>query len=125
MTTTDPRPVHLWNGGSYTGTECRTAWDKVTFPEGPDPVTTEVEDTTCRSCRNRMVAEGRCPACGEYRLAWSAGPVKLNTVADGRLTMRDVETQFYLGCNECSETLITGVTADQVLPLLNGARWRP
>lgn len=91
----------------------------------PREVTHNLDRMGCPDCRRALVARGVCPACGGYRLAWSAGPVKLNTIADGRLTMRDVETQFYLGCDECSETLITGVTADQVLPVLNDARWRP
>lgn len=119
------RPVHLRNGSSYTGTECRQAWDSVAFPEGPDPMTTDVDKVTCRPCKTRMVAEGQCSACGAYRLVWSAGPVKLAPVVDGRLTMRDVETQFYLGCEECSETLIHSVSADEVARFLTSRRWRP
>lgn len=118
------QPTHLAEAGSFTGNRCRTAWDNVRFTE-PDPVTEELDEVTCKPCRAWMVKEGQCPECGEYALRWSAGPVKLNTVADGRLTMRDVETQFYLGCESCSETLITGVSADQVLPLMNSRRWRP
>lgn len=91
----------------------------------PGSLVTDVEDMTCRDCRASLIARGICPACGEARLAWSAGPVKLTSVVDGRLTMGDVETQLYLGCEECSETLITGVTVDQVLPFLNESRWRP
>lgn len=91
----------------------------------PREVTYDLEGMGCADCRRALVARGVCPECGEKRLAWAAGPVKLNTIADGRLTMRDVETQLYLGCEECSETLIHSVTVDQVLPFLNEARWRP
>lgn len=116
--------VHLGERASFTGNRCRSAWDGEKY-DGPDPVTDEVDEVTCRGCKDRMVAEGQCPECGEYALRWSAGPVKLNTVADGRLTMRDVETQFYLGCESCSETLIHSVSVEQVLPLMNSRRWRP
>lgn len=119
------QPTHLAERASYTGNRCRTPWDNVAFPERSDPLTEELDEVTCKACRAWLIKEGQCPECGEYALRWSAGPVKLNTVADGRLTMRDVETQFYLGCESCSETLITGVSADQVLPLMNSRRWRP
>ena len=91
----------------------------------PGSLVVDLEAVTCRDCRASLVARGVCRECGSTTLVWSAGPVKLNSVADGRLTVRDVETQLYLGCEECSETLITGVTVDQVLPVLNEARWRP
>jgi len=119
------RPIHLSNLSSYTGTECRQAWDNVAFPEGPDPLTVHIDQVTCQPCKRSMVAEGQCSNCGSYALRWSAGPVKVSQVPDGRLTMHDVETQFCLGCEFCSETFITGVTADQVLPLMNKKRWRP
>jgi hypothetical protein len=116
--------VHLAETGSYTGNRCRSAWDSEKYT-GPDPVTDELDEVTCRPCKARMVADGQCPECGTWRLVWSAGPVKLAPVSDGRLTMRDVETQFYLGCEECSETLIHSVSADQVAAFLTTRRWRP
>jgi hypothetical protein len=67
----------------------------------------------------------RCPKCGSLLLAWAAGPVKLNTVPDGRLAMHEVETQFYLSCEECSETLISGVCPDRVAEALSALNWRP
>lgn len=110
---------HLYAEKGYAITECGLV------AVIPRDVTHELEGMGCTDCRRALVARGVCPECGEKRLAWAAGPVKLNTVVDGRLTMRDVETQLYLGCEECSETLIHGVSVDQVLPLLNEARWRP
>lgn len=91
----------------------------------PGSLVSEVEDMTCRACRDSLVARGICPNCGEKTLVWSAGPVKLTQVADGRLTMRDVETQFYLGCETCSETLINQVEPDAVAAFLTSAGWRP
>jgi hypothetical protein len=116
--------VHLGNTGSFTGNECRTPWDDTKYT-GPDPTTDELDEVTCKACRAWMVKEGRCPECGSYTLEWSAGPVKLNSVVDGRLTMRDVETQFYLGCARCSETLIHGVQPDDVAAYLTARRFRP
>lgn len=109
---------HLLASGDYL-TECSLT---VAIPAS---LMTELEDVTCDDCRRSLVVQGVCPECGEKALAWSAGPVKLTPVVDGRLTMRDVETQLYLGCESCSETLISGVTIDQVLPMLNETRWRP
>lgn len=110
---------HLILESGYALTECGLT------AAVPGTLTNLLERMTCRDCRAALVRKGTCPECGEARLVWSAGPVKLNTVADGRLTMRDVETQFYLGCEECSETLIHSVSADQVAVFLTGQRWRP
>jgi len=119
------QPIHLRNGSSYTGAECRGTWDDELYPEGPTELVTELDQVTCRACKDHMVAEGQCSACGSYRLVWSAGPVKLNGIVDGRLTMHDVETRFYLGCEECSETLIHNVSPDEVAAALTVRRWRP
>lgn len=91
----------------------------------PGTLTNLLERMTCADCRTALVYKGKCPECGGGPLVWSAGPVKLAPVADGRLTMRDVETQFYLGCEECSETLIHSVSADEVARFLTGSGWRP
>lgn len=91
----------------------------------PGSLVVDVEDMNCRDCRASLVARGVCPECGGGPLVWDAGPVKLNTVADGRLTMRDVETQFWLGCEECSATLVHSVSPDQVAAALTAAGWRP
>lgn len=104
----------------YELTECRLT----EVPRGDD-LTNFAERADCQDCRRALMARGVCPACEGGPVVWSAGPVKLNTVADGRLTMRDVETQFYLGCEECSETLIHSVSADQVAAFLTSERWLP
>jgi hypothetical protein len=91
----------------------------------PGSLVTELELVTCRDCRASLVARGICRECGGGPLVWSAGPVNVSGVADGRLTMRDVVTEFYLGCEECSETLISGVSADEVATALTSAGWRP
>lgn len=111
--------MHLLNQRGDALTECQLPAAR------RDQLTVELDDMTCTACRDALIRRGVCPECGEEKLAWSAGPVKVNTVADGRLTMRDVETQFYLGCEECSATLIHSVSADQVAQFLNDERWRP
>jgi len=110
---------HLILESGYELTECRLT------EAVPGTLTNLLERVTCRDCRAALVARGMCPECGEERLVWAAGPVKLNSVVDGRLTMRDVETQFYLGCEECSETLIHSVSPDEVAAYLTAQRWRP
>lgn len=109
---------HLLGRGDWL-TECNLTAAR------PDELTAELDETTCRECKRALVRRGSCSNCGSPALVWSAGPVKLNTVADGRLTMRDVETQFYLGCEECSETLIHSVSVDQVAAYLTAERWYP
>lgn len=118
------RPIHLAEPGSFTGNTCRTPWDSMTFL-APDPVTTDLGAVTCRRCRDRMIKDGRCPNCGGWRLEWNVAPQKTTGVADGRLTIRDVVTVFYLGCSECSETLIPTVDAETVALHLTHQRWTP
>lgn len=88
-------------------------------------LTEELYEVTCPSCKAALINRGVCPECGEEKLAWAHGPVKLNPIADGRLTMNDVETSFYLGCEYCSETLVSGIGPDMVVAALNEHRWRP
>lgn len=61
-----------------------------------------------------------CRECGSLSLSWAFASVKNNSVPDGRLRMNEVSGIFYLGCDECSETL-TRVSADDVAALLNAA----
>jgi hypothetical protein len=68
----------------------------------------------------------RCPECDGTDLSWATAPNKtVCGVADGRLRMNEVETVFYLGCEECSETLIHSVSADDVATFLTDQKWRP
>lgn len=120
------RPVHLAVSESYTGNECRTAWDNVQFPEGPDRLTVELDEVTCQTCKDSLVKRGICPCCGEGRfLTWGTHPNNNSGVVDGRLTMNDIKTIFYLACDYCSETLIPQVDADVVAAALTTKGWRP
>lgn len=90
-----------------------------------DRLTTDLEKYTCGDCRTGLIARGVCPCCGEEALTWGVHPHNNSGVADGRLTMRDVETIFYLGCDHCSETLLAHVPAEVVAKALTEMKWRP
>lgn len=91
----------------------------------PREATTDLDRRTCGPCRDALIASGHCPACGEKTLAWGTHPHKLNSVADGRLTARDIETIFYLACEYCSETVIPTVEPDRVAAALTKMGWVP
>lgn len=62
--------------------------------------------STCRHC-----------GAGADQLTWHCGQKKQNNVVDGRLRLHDVSTIFFLGCEQCSETLqvVSGDTIAQYL----------
>lgn len=62
-----------------------------------------------------------CTDCGSASLFWQAGNIVKNGVQDGRLKLNEVQCQFVLGCNYCSETLAV-VSADRMADMLNGAK---
>jgi hypothetical protein len=47
----------------------------------------------------------KCRACGSSDLQWHCSQNTSNGIVNGRLNLNDVHTEFFLGCNECSETL--------------------
>ncbi len=47
----------------------------------------------------------KCPECGSSRLEWGYNKRIKTNVVQGRLNTNDVETFFYLGCADCSETV--------------------
>lgn len=59
-----------------------------------------------------------CKECGGSQLTWQSSIVNRSDVQQGRLNTRDVECLFFLGCDECSETLMT-IGADKVAGLMN------
>ncbi len=60
----------------------------------------------------------KCKACGGTDLTWQTAIVNRSGVQQGRLTTRDVECNFFLGCEGCSETLAM-VSADKFAGLMN------
>lgn len=46
-----------------------------------------------------------CPRCLGAELRWHCGQRNTSGVVDGRLKMGDVSTEFFLGCEGCSETI--------------------
>jgi hypothetical protein len=59
-----------------------------------------------------------CTECGSAQLSWQSSIVNRSSVQQGRLNTSDVECLFFLGCDECSETLAT-VSADKVASMMN------
>jgi len=59
-----------------------------------------------------------CKECGSTALTWQTSIINRSDVQQGRLNTRDVECVFFLGCDDCSETL-TMVSADKVAGLMN------
>ena len=60
----------------------------------------------------------KCKECGGSHLTWQTSIINRSDVHQGRLRSNDVECLFFLGCDECSETLMT-VGADKVADLMN------
>lgn len=48
-----------------------------------------------------------CRNCGRTDLRWQVYNVNRSGVVDGRLRSNDISVQFCLGCEGCSETLMT------------------
>lgn len=59
-----------------------------------------------------------CSNCQGNDLRWHVGTHNGSGVVDGRLRSHDLSVQFYLGCEECSETLMT-VYADDFMDKFN------
>jgi hypothetical protein len=85
----------------------------------PDEVAvTEGERVSCPGCiAARLVREG-CPECESQRLAWGFSPRNTSGVVDGRLRLNEVGVDFYLHCEECSETLAV-IDAEYVAQFLS------
>ncbi|MGP5893981.1 hypothetical protein [Pseudomonas aeruginosa] len=61
-----------------------------------------------------------CKHCGSQDQSWHTHNVVRGPVQDGRLKVGEVECQFVLGCNRCSETLVV-LSADRVADMMNAA----
>lgn len=61
-----------------------------------------------------------CKECGSTALTWQTSIINRSNVVQGRRNTSDVECVFFLGCDECSETLAT-VSADKVAGAMNAA----
>lgn len=47
----------------------------------------------------------KCNDCGSTNLTWHSSIVNRSQVPQGRLNTHDMDCDFYLGCDNCSETL--------------------
>jgi hypothetical protein len=60
----------------------------------------------------------KCRECGSTAMTWNTSITIRSNVQQGRLNTSDVECLFFLGCDECSETLAT-INADKVAALMS------
>ena len=61
----------------------------------------------------------KCKECGSTHLSWDTSIVNRSDVQHNRLSINDVQCIFFLGCDECSETLMI-VSADKIAAHMNG-----
>mgnify|MGYP000417962348 CR=1 FL=1 len=59
----------------------------------------------------------KCPECGSEDLEWVCAKRNKGQALDGQLRMNDVGVLFFLGCNECSET-VRMIDGDQAAAML-------
>ena len=59
-----------------------------------------------------------CSNCSSRELTWYSGLQNTSGVVEGRLRTCEINPIFYLGCDECSETLKV-VNGDESASLLN------
>ena len=52
-----------------------------------------------------LTAITKCNDCGSTNLTWHSSIVNRSQVPQGRLNTHDMDCDFYLGCDNCSETL--------------------
>lgn len=60
----------------------------------------------------------QCTHCGGTNLTWDWRAYNKSDVQEGRLRTNDISVQFYLGCDDCSETLQV-MSPAKVTALLN------
>lgn len=58
-----------------------------------------------------------CPECGSKHLTWDCHARNHGGVQDGRIRMNEVGVSFFVGCDECSET-VKVVSGDVIAALL-------
>lgn len=66
----------------------------------------------------------KCKTCGSEKLSWAPHMYTTSGVPDGRLRQNEVQCQFVLGCDECSDT-ITTMNADVVAMVLTVKQNQP
>lgn len=88
-------------------------------------LTMKLAERTCDDCRTALIRKGICPVCGKKKLSWGTSPINNSSAANGRLRVGDVETAFYLGCDNCSETVLAHVRPETIARVLTEMNWRP
>ncbi len=63
------------------------------------------------------VEQKRCRNCDSENLEWGVYTLNSGGAVDGRLKMHDFQCEFFLGCQDCSETILV-VSADDIANVL-------
>ena len=58
-----------------------------------------------------------CKECGSDQLSWSSSVQNTSGVVEGRLRSHEIRPIFFLGCDECSETLLI-ISGDEVANIM-------
>lgn len=66
---------------------------------------------------NNISVRRQCPECGGSNLEWGVAIRNTSGVVDGRLRAHDMTCDMFLGCAECSETIMV-VDANEVAAYL-------
>ncbi|QDV59045.1 hypothetical protein Mal33_50700 [Rosistilla oblonga] len=72
----------------------------------------EQANATAGAPVHSMVTRRRCPECDGDNLEWGDSMRNTSGVVDGRLRMHDVACEFFLGCCDCSETVLVVAAGD-------------
>jgi hypothetical protein len=62
----------------------------------------------------------KCKKCESTDIGWQTFYTSTGGVPDGRLRLSEVQCQFVLGCNFCSETLLV-LSGDRVAEILTNS----
>lgn len=85
------------------------------------PNDTPVNQSQERTVEGRVALDflyGRgCPECGSRKLTWYADTKNYGSAVDGQICMREVGPIFFLGCDDCSET-ISVISGDKVAEMV-------
>lgn len=68
-----------------------------------------------------MSSGTECPNCGGKNLSWGQTCINQGQAQDGRIRMSEVECSFFVGCDDCSETVMI-VSADKIVDFLMSTR---
>lgn len=67
---------------------------------------------------DKFKVPSKCKVCGSTSLTWDTQSKTNSGVPEGRLRSNEVHTVMFLGCDDCSETLVV-IRAEKIAQLMN------